>query len=61
MGVLWGIPFDRKEACALRVEVDRRMEWLSKMIKLLQYVGAYATVLSVLLEAIHCLLVHLGF
>ena len=45
----------------VRKEVDEQMELLPKMIKLLRYVGTYATVLSVVLETIHCLLVHLGF
>ena len=44
-----------------RKEVDEQMEMLSKMIKLLQYAGTYATVLSVILEAVHYLLAHLGF
>ncbi len=39
-----------------RKEVDGRMELLHQTIKLLQYVGTYATVLSVILEAVYLLL-----
>ena len=46
---------------AARKEVDEQMELFPKIIKLLRYVGTYATVLSVVLETIRCLLVHLGF